>query len=103
MPGWRHDNRQPLPKGWRATRQRILSRDNYQCTWIERGQRCTAKATDVDHIVNRRDGGTHDDTNLRSLCRTHHARKSSAEGGRAERRRSRYRLARPEEKHPGIR
>ncbi len=36
--------------------------------------------SETDHIKRRKDGGTDDFSNLRTLCRTHHAIKSSNEG-----------------------
>ena len=39
-------------------------------------------ATDVDHIVMRRNGGTDDESNLQPLCHACHSRKTSAEVGR---------------------
>ncbi len=54
---------------WKVTRTRILKRDNYQCVAVVGGFSCGARAFIVDHIVRRRDGGTEDDRNLRSLCR----------------------------------
>lgn len=35
---------------------------------------CGRTATDVDHIVSRRNGGTNEPHNLQSLCHAHHAR-----------------------------
>lgn len=98
MPGWAGSTRRHhLPHNWPAIRARILTRDGYQCTWTEHGDRCPNPATDVDHIV---PGNDHRDQNLRSLCRYHHRWKSSSEGGRASAaaRPSRYRPAEP---HPG--
>jgi len=43
---------------------------------------CGELATDVDHIVSRRRGGTDDDSNLMSLCHTHHSRKTAKQDGR---------------------
>lgn len=101
MPGWEGSTRKGrLPRDWYSIRKRILARDNFKCTMIENGQRCNLPASDVDHIVR---GDNHDDANLRSLCKGHHHRKSSSEGGSAPRRVSRkYSVKRPPEKHPGI-
>ena len=52
---------------WKETRAAILKRDNYQCAVPG----CKAVACVVDHILRRKDGGTEDWNNLRSLCRTH--------------------------------
>jgi 5-methylcytosine-specific restriction endonuclease McrA len=38
---------------------------------------CGEPATDVDHIVRKRDGGSDDDDNLRSLCHACHSRRTS--------------------------
>lgn len=84
---------------WKATARRILKRDDYRCTWMDNGQRCTERATDVDHIVPDFEGGTDDDANLRSLCPPHHRRKTAAEGVAA---RARNPRRRPAEQHPGL-
>ena len=88
----------PLPKGWGAIRRRILKRDGFVCTLTLGGVRCTAPATDVDHID---DPADHSDANLRSLCGPHHRQRSAAQGGRAaqEKRIPRNRKAEP---HPGL-
>jgi len=38
---------------------------------------CGEPATDVDHIVPKRDGGSDDHSNLRSYCHPHHSRRTS--------------------------
>jgi 5-methylcytosine-specific restriction protein A len=63
-----------------ATRMRILRRDCYTCQACGAGQ-----ANHVDHDLSRADGGTDDDSNLRTLCPDCHARKSGREGARAKR------------------
>nr|WP_237341879.1 HNH endonuclease signature motif containing protein [Williamsia soli] len=46
-------------------------------------------ATDADHIVNIKAGGSkYDPNNLQSLCRTHHDQKTRSEAKRGQRRRS---------------
>jgi 5-methylcytosine-specific restriction endonuclease McrA len=90
----------PHPEGWKKIRERILERDGHRCTVVRSdGTRCTAPAYAVDHLINVRAGGTEDDSNLASMCRWHHDRKTSAEGNRA---RKRVRQAREPEPHPGI-
>lgn len=42
---------------------------------------CGAVATDVDHIVPLARGGTHDVSNLQSLCHAHHSRKTATRDG----------------------
>lgn len=85
-----------LPPDWPHIRLRILQRDSWRCTAAgPDGCRCIQSATDVDHIVR---GDDHRDLNLTSLCRDHHAMKSSREGNAA-----RVRERRPKPKHPGLR
>lgn len=99
MPGqWEGRTRaHELPPDW-ATRivPTIKARDSYRCTWHDNGQRCTGPADEVDHIER---GNCHEPWNLRSLCRYHHRRKTSAEGNAA---RWRVKTKRPPEKHPGL-
>lgn len=118
MSGWADsDRRSTLPADWdTAVRPRILRRDRRRCTWLgdpnhdghpERylagdytdRERCTAPATDVDHIGNALD---HADTNLRALCARHHGRRSALQGVAAKARMRRQRL-RPQRPHPGLR
>jgi 5-methylcytosine-specific restriction protein A len=61
---------------WQRLRKRILARDPI-CTWPG----CTERATDVDHIVSRRKGGSEDERNLRGLCHVHHSLKTCKEDG----------------------
>lgn len=99
MPGWRNSTRKnTLPPNWGALRQKILARDGHRCTWTIHGERCTERATDVDHI---RPGNDHSPENLRALCRPHHRAKSSSEGGKARARKAIKRQREPE-MHPGI-
>lgn len=51
---------------WRTIRQAILIRDGYQCRI--RGPHCTGRATCVDHIRRREDGGDDQAHNLRASC-----------------------------------
>lgn len=74
--------RRRLPKNWPIIRRRILERDGHRCTWHDHDGRCTAPATDVDHVE---PGDDHTAANLQSLCRAHHAAKSSCEGRAAQR------------------
>ena|SRR5437868_8021469 len=86
---------------WIRTTKRIKARDGHRCTWIEDGQRCTGTADEVDHILEFADGGTDDDSNLRSLCIDHHRRKTAAHANRT--RWSKAARRRPSPPHPGLR
>ena len=90
----------PLPRNWPHLRAAILRRDGNRCTWVDHGQRCQAKATDVDHWVPASRGGSDHPDNLRALCREHHDRKTAAEANAANP------LAKPRrrnaEAHPGL-
>lgn len=97
---WSTSNRKArLPRDWEARRQFILARDGNRCTAVDSlGNRCPERATDVDHI---KAGDDASYSNLRALCRWHHARKSSAEGLAARRAKGGYRRqAREPEPHP---
>lgn len=100
MPRWQSTTprRYKLPPDWPAIRTRVLARDGYRCAWTEHDQRCGRVATDVDHIEA---GDDHSLSNLRALCRGHHAQKSSSEGGTASAKK-RARRERPNERHPGL-
>jgi hypothetical protein len=69
---------------------------------LDTGLLCLQPANEVDHIV---PGNDHSDANLRCICRWHHQRKSSSEGGRAraaQKRSSASKLRRRQEAHPGL-
>jgi 5-methylcytosine-specific restriction enzyme A len=106
----------PLPPEWPSLRKAALQRDEYRCTWFPGGSvqgwdyaqsythpyRCTAVATDVDHIGNNNDHSLH---NLRSLCKQHHSSKTSSFAHRTmnERNKSQaQRNAGKGKKHPGL-
>lgn len=89
------DRRHTLPPGWDHIRARILKRDGYACTV------CGHVATEVDHVIPHHAGGSDHDDNLTSLCRTHHAAKSSLEGHDAMRQ-ARAAARRPRLRHPGL-
>ena len=97
--------RERLPADWSAIRKRVLRRDGHRCTHTDNGIRCSARATDVDHIIA---GDDHSEHNLRSLCSDHHRAKSAREGYDAMRRMVRARRAaadkkfRRTEEHPGL-
>ena len=62
---------------WKQLRLAVLKRDGFQCTAINgnTNERCTSRATDVDHVS----GHSDDLDNLASLCAHHHRAKTSAE------------------------
>jgi 5-methylcytosine-specific restriction endonuclease McrA len=51
---------------WRRIRRLILERDGHRCTLELPG--CQGVATQVDHVVPRRFGGTDEPANLRASC-----------------------------------
>lgn len=55
-----------MPTNWRATRKRILTRDNHTCQLRLDG--CTGRATSADHIIPASNGGTDADSNLQACC-----------------------------------
>lgn len=52
------------PENWTAIRVKILERDDYMCAY------CGKKATTVDHLIPKTKGGTEDDDNLVSCCKS---------------------------------
>lgn len=82
MPNWKGSNRRErLPSDWDRRRKKRLKYDGYRCTYRNvYGERCKARATDVDHHER---GDDHSHENLRSLCEWHHDRKSAQEGAEA--------------------
>ena len=61
---------------WRRTRLTVLERDHHECQI--RGPRCSGRATQVDHIIPKCDGGDENLDNLRAACQPCNA----AAGGR---------------------
>ena len=51
-----------LTRQWKEQRKRVLQRDQYTCVY------CNQEATQVDHVIPRVDGGTHDMENLVAAC-----------------------------------
>ncbi len=69
-------------RGWRVQRQAFLAAHPLCVHCLE--QDITTAATDVDHIVARRAGGTDAWGNLQPLCHACHSRKTRAEMGEGE-------------------
>lgn len=61
---------------WRRLRLMQL-RANPLCVECAKLGRVVA-ATDVDHIIPKRDGGTDEASNLQSLCHAHHSQKTGS-------------------------
>jgi 5-methylcytosine-specific restriction protein A len=70
---------------WQAVRLLVLARDGYACTRLSIKH---SRILDVDHVIEwtKRPDLAFDPTNLRTLCRLHHNRKTH---GKPRRRRSR--------------
>lgn len=104
MPNWNGSNRRErLPADWPRIRLRVLRRDGHRCTHtLNDGVRCGLPATDVDHV---RPGDDHSESNLTSLCESHHQTKSGREGAAAmhAKRRQIEKKFRRTESHPGLR
>jgi 5-methylcytosine-specific restriction protein A len=65
---------------WATRRKRILDRDKHNC------RLCPNRATTVDHIKPKAEGGTDDDDNLASLCWPCHMTKTGREGAAGRKR-----------------
>lgn len=64
---------------WREIRAKVLRRQPLCVQCAARG--LEEKATDVDHIIPLRAGGTNDMGNLRPLCHSCHSRKTAEHDG----------------------
>lgn len=62
-------------RAWRKLKEQIHLRDNYTC------QHCGIVTLELecDHILNKAQGGTDDESNLQSLCRPCHTKKTQIE------------------------
>jgi 5-methylcytosine-specific restriction enzyme A len=67
---------------WVKTREAILKRDNHLCQPCLTNGRPTP-ATQVDHIINKSDGGTDDHGNLQAICTDCHKDKTQREAAEA--------------------
>lgn len=64
---------------WRKLREAVLQRDSHLCKpCAKRG--IYSPATEVDHIINKKAGGSDEMSNLQSICPTCHAEKTQKEG-----------------------
>lgn len=71
---------------WPARRAAHLARQPY-CVEGDRAGVVCLGALHVDHIVPRENGGTDDESNLQTLCASHHSRKTATQDGGFGRRR----------------
>lgn len=80
---WRGSRRKrELSSEFERLRPVVLAEAGFRCQRLVLGERCTARATDVDHIVA---GGLDVLDNLEALCSRHHDMKSGSEGARSAR------------------
>lgn len=88
-PPWDGRSGNTMPQGWQRTRRRIMQRDRYECQFDMTGAGliCGARATEVDHITPRSEGGTDDPENLMAICHKHHLAKTQMESARGRTRR----------------
>ncbi|MBM4707917.1 HNH endonuclease [Rhodococcus hoagii] len=85
---------------YRKNRPLALQRDGHRCQL--RWKDCTGAAEEVDHIRNFKAGGSHDLSNLQSVCRSCHKKKTAGEAAKARaiiRKQLKHRDTR--RKHPG--
>jgi 5-methylcytosine-specific restriction endonuclease McrA len=61
---------------YRNHKERVFARDGRQCRYCGNDENLQ-----VDHIISRKNGGTHDMDNLQVLCRDCNLRKSSKDEG----------------------
>lgn len=64
--------------GWKKLRNRILKRDDYLCQSCLRAD-IIKEAKEVDHILNKKRGGTDHESNLEALCCECHKKKTQSE------------------------
>ena len=60
---------------WKDQRIRVLKRDGYICAY------CGQEANQVDHVISRKDGGSHDMENLVACCAPCNSKKGARNEG----------------------
>jgi 5-methylcytosine-specific restriction endonuclease McrA len=60
---------------WKDQRLRVLKRDGYICAY------CGQEANQVDHVISRKDGGSHDLENLVACCAPCNSKKGALNEG----------------------
>ncbi len=68
-------------EAWEATRKRILKRDKWRCVFCGIGLFAKGSRPNIDHIIDKKDGGTDDDSNLRTLCPSCHSKRTCQVAG----------------------
>ena len=63
---------------WQRLRRMVLRREPL-CRKCKAEEGIYTAATDVDHIIPKRDGGTDEMSNLQALCHSHHSQKTARE------------------------
>lgn len=94
---WNSRRRAELPPDWPIIQSDVLDRDGHRCQI--KGERCTGRATEVDHIDDRHD---HSRANLRAACHNCHADRTAAQGHAAAAA-ARAKAKHPREEHPARR
>lgn len=75
-----NDRQRPSSADWRRARAAALQRDRYRCV------KCGRAAEEVDHIIPRAMGGpVYNLTNLQSMCKPCHKRKTAGQAGQIRR------------------
>jgi len=64
---------------WQVIRKRYLSEYPLYAECMKKGQ--LVDATEVHHVIPLRDGGSSDESNLMSLCKSCHSKYTAREGG----------------------
>lgn len=73
-------SRKQYGRAWRQIRNRYIQAHPW-CVACLKQEKMTL-AEEVDHILPLSRGGTHDERNLQSVCKSCHSRKSAKEGSR---------------------
>jgi len=79
--GWKNEKtryQRGYDNEWFRTRHRVLSRDEWKCQCCLR-MGIYAPANEVDHIVNKANGGDDDYSNLEAICKDCHKAKTKKE------------------------
>lgn len=93
-----HGKTERLPADWTQRRVKVLTRDGHICQ--ARSDVCVIIGHEVDHIIPRAAGGSHDIDNLRAICNPCHKIKSQQEAQQA--RGVGALRKRPTVEHPGV-